>query len=98
MLVKKMMVAYAVLVLTYVNAATPKFIYCNAYEAIKGANQIGRRMPGQFDDIDNKVSKLCDEGGCYAQCLYLDKLGGQRLVTPDVNDIAQKWIQSVYPS
>ena len=52
----------------------------------------------QFEDIDDRVQKWCNENGLYAQCLYLDKLGGQRLITPDVNDAAQKWIQSVYPS
>lgn len=93
----KIILAYIALLAACANAATPKIIYCDANEAIMGVIKVGRMYPSQFDEIDNKVSKLCNENGCYGQCLYLDKLGGQRLITPEVNDAAQKWIQSVYP-
>ena len=93
----KIILAYILLVTVCVNAVPTSVVYGNANEAIDGITRGGHWDRGQFIDIDDRVEKWCNENGLYAQCLYLDKLGGQRLITPDVNDAAQKWIQSVYP-
>ena len=97
----KIIIAYILLVAASTNVAAAVVTYGTAYEAIDGLvgslTIRGKGAYGLFKDIDDSVQKWCNENGLYAQCLYLDKLGGQKLITPDVNDAAQKWIQSVYP-
>ena len=93
----KIVLVYILLVTVCANAVAASVTYGTAYEAMDGVSHGGGYDSGQFKGIDDRVQKWCNENGLYAQCLYLDKLGGQRLITPDVNDTAQKWIQSVYP-
>lgn len=93
----KIVLACIFLVTVCANAAPTSVAYGNANEAIDGITRGGHWDRGQFNDIDARVQKWCNENGLYAQCLYLDKLGGQKLITPNVNDAAQKWIQSAYP-
>lgn len=93
----KIVLACIFLVTVCANAAPTSVAYGNANEAIDGITRGGHWDRGRFNDIDARVQKWCNENGLYAQCLYLDKLGGQKLITPNVNDAAQKWIQSAYP-
>lgn len=94
---KKIILSCVLVMVAYHNATAAKVTYGTAYEAMDGVSHGGCRDRGQFKAIDDRVKKWSDEDGLFAQCLYLDKLGGQRQITPEVNDAVQKWMQSVFP-